>query len=180
MAQFDSWCSWLDGKVGNHHRRVMTGQAAKLDAGVKRPRRSSPATTRRRSTWRARSPASANLQPRHSSEVSFRRPRRSGPATSAKSTQQNGSMPAQRRLSRPHQAPALEGPPQHGDARRRRHRHPVGRQDAAVAIPPQDGGQEPRQPHRQGARRSKGRLGQGRRDSRRRTHSRSFRSACSE
>jgi hypothetical protein len=35
VAQFNDWCSSVDGKVGNHHRRIMTGQAAMLDAGVK-------------------------------------------------------------------------------------------------------------------------------------------------
>jgi hypothetical protein len=34
VAQFD-WCSYLDGKVGNHHRRILTGNPAMLDAGIK-------------------------------------------------------------------------------------------------------------------------------------------------
>ena len=34
MAQFKDWCDSLDGKVGNHHRRVMTGKTAMLDAGI--------------------------------------------------------------------------------------------------------------------------------------------------
>jgi hypothetical protein len=35
VAQFNDWCSSVDGKVGNHHRRIMTGQATMLGAGIK-------------------------------------------------------------------------------------------------------------------------------------------------
>ena len=35
MTQFNDWCSSVDGQVGNHHRRVMTGQAAMLDTGIR-------------------------------------------------------------------------------------------------------------------------------------------------
>lgn len=34
MAQFSDWCSTVDTMVGNHHRRVMTAQAANLAAGI--------------------------------------------------------------------------------------------------------------------------------------------------
>lgn len=34
MAQFNDWCSSIDGKVGNHFRRVMTGNAAALESGI--------------------------------------------------------------------------------------------------------------------------------------------------
>ncbi|MET4323975.1 hypothetical protein ABIC02_007767 [Bradyrhizobium sp. RT5a] len=34
MARFKDWCDSLDGKVGTHHRRVMTGKTAMLDAGI--------------------------------------------------------------------------------------------------------------------------------------------------
>lgn len=34
MAQFNDWCLSVDEPVGNHFRRVMTGQAANLAAGV--------------------------------------------------------------------------------------------------------------------------------------------------
>jgi hypothetical protein len=34
VAQFNDWCLSLDEQVGNHFRRVMTGQAAMLDTGV--------------------------------------------------------------------------------------------------------------------------------------------------
>lgn len=34
MAQFNDWCSSLDGKVGNHYRRIMTGKTAMLSAGI--------------------------------------------------------------------------------------------------------------------------------------------------
>lgn len=34
MAQFDDWCISVDAPVGNHHRRVMTGQAAHLAVGI--------------------------------------------------------------------------------------------------------------------------------------------------
>lgn len=34
MAQFNDWCLSVDEPVGNHFRRVMTGQAASLPAGI--------------------------------------------------------------------------------------------------------------------------------------------------
>lgn len=34
MAQFNDWCVSVDGPVGTHHRRVMTGQAASLATGI--------------------------------------------------------------------------------------------------------------------------------------------------
>lgn len=34
MVQFNDWCVSADGQVGNHFRRVMTGQAANLATGV--------------------------------------------------------------------------------------------------------------------------------------------------
>ncbi|MGJ3263407.1 MAG: Hachiman antiphage defense system protein HamA, partial [Salinarimonas sp.] len=34
MAQFNDWCISVDASVGNHHRRVMTGQAAHLAVGI--------------------------------------------------------------------------------------------------------------------------------------------------
>lgn len=34
MAQFDDWCLSVDEPVGNHFRRVITGQAASLSTGV--------------------------------------------------------------------------------------------------------------------------------------------------
>ncbi|MDW7774370.1 MAG: Hachiman antiphage defense system protein HamA [Desulfobulbaceae bacterium] len=34
MAQFNDWCLSVDEMVGNHFRRVMTGQAAMLPAGI--------------------------------------------------------------------------------------------------------------------------------------------------
>lgn len=34
MAQFNDWCATVDGPVGTHHRRVMTGQAATLVTGI--------------------------------------------------------------------------------------------------------------------------------------------------
>ena len=34
MAQFNDWCVAVDGPVANHHRRVMTGQAANLATGI--------------------------------------------------------------------------------------------------------------------------------------------------
>ncbi len=34
MVQFNDWCVSADGQVGNHFRRVMTGQAGNLAAGV--------------------------------------------------------------------------------------------------------------------------------------------------
>lgn len=34
MAQFNDWCISVDQPVGNHHRRVMTGQAAHLAVGI--------------------------------------------------------------------------------------------------------------------------------------------------
>jgi hypothetical protein len=34
VAQFNDWCLSLDDRIGNHFRRVMTGQAAMLDAGI--------------------------------------------------------------------------------------------------------------------------------------------------
>ncbi|UOS98732.1 DUF1837 domain-containing protein [Xanthomonas arboricola] len=34
MAQFDHWCISVDTKLGNHHRRVMTGQATNLGIGI--------------------------------------------------------------------------------------------------------------------------------------------------
>jgi hypothetical protein len=34
VAQFNDWCSSVDGKVGNHIRRIMTGNAAALATGV--------------------------------------------------------------------------------------------------------------------------------------------------
>lgn len=34
MAQFENWCVSVDEKFGNHFRRVMTGQAAQLLAGI--------------------------------------------------------------------------------------------------------------------------------------------------
>lgn len=34
MAQFNDWCLSVDEPIGNHFRRVMTGQAANLAAGV--------------------------------------------------------------------------------------------------------------------------------------------------
>lgn len=34
MAQFDDWCISVDAPVGNHHRRVMTAQAAHLAVGI--------------------------------------------------------------------------------------------------------------------------------------------------
>ena len=34
MAQFDDWCLAVDAPVGNHLRRVMTGQAASLSIGI--------------------------------------------------------------------------------------------------------------------------------------------------
>lgn len=34
MAQFDDWCTSVDEPVGNQHRRVMTGQAARLSVGI--------------------------------------------------------------------------------------------------------------------------------------------------
>lgn len=34
MTQFNDWCSSLDGKVGNHHRRIMTGKTTLLSAGI--------------------------------------------------------------------------------------------------------------------------------------------------
>ena len=35
MTQFNDWCVSADQPVGNHHRRVMTGQAASLALGIK-------------------------------------------------------------------------------------------------------------------------------------------------
>ena len=34
MAQFNDWCLSVDEPVGNHHRQVMTGHAAKLATGI--------------------------------------------------------------------------------------------------------------------------------------------------
>lgn len=34
MVQFNDWCISVDEPVGNHHRRVMTGQAAHLAVGI--------------------------------------------------------------------------------------------------------------------------------------------------
>lgn len=34
MAQFNDWCLSVDGQVGRHFRRVITGQAASLSAGI--------------------------------------------------------------------------------------------------------------------------------------------------
>jgi hypothetical protein len=34
VAQFNDWCISVDQPVGNHHRRVMTGQAAHLAVGI--------------------------------------------------------------------------------------------------------------------------------------------------
>ena len=34
MAQFNDWCLSADEPVGNHHRRVLTGQIAQLPAGI--------------------------------------------------------------------------------------------------------------------------------------------------
>jgi hypothetical protein len=34
MAQFNDWCVAVDGPVGPHHRRVMTGQPASLATGI--------------------------------------------------------------------------------------------------------------------------------------------------
>lgn len=34
MAQFNDWCSSVDAMVGNHHRRVMTAQAANIAVGI--------------------------------------------------------------------------------------------------------------------------------------------------
>ncbi|WP_026358281.1 Hachiman antiphage defense system protein HamA [Aureimonas ureilytica] len=34
MAQFNNWCISVDQPVGNHHRRVMTGQAGNLAVGI--------------------------------------------------------------------------------------------------------------------------------------------------
>ena len=34
MAQFNNWCVSVDEPMGNHHRRVMTGQAASLAVGI--------------------------------------------------------------------------------------------------------------------------------------------------
>jgi hypothetical protein len=34
MVQFNDWCVSADGQVGNHFRRVMSGQAANLAAGI--------------------------------------------------------------------------------------------------------------------------------------------------
>lgn len=34
MAQFDDWCISVDAPIGNHYRRVMTGQAANLEVGI--------------------------------------------------------------------------------------------------------------------------------------------------
>lgn len=34
MAQFNDWCISVDQPLGNHHRRVMTGQAAHLAVGI--------------------------------------------------------------------------------------------------------------------------------------------------
>lgn len=34
MAQFNDWCIAVDAPVGNHHRQVMTGQAAHLAVGI--------------------------------------------------------------------------------------------------------------------------------------------------
>lgn len=34
MAQFNDWCISVDEPMGNHHRRVMTGQAAHLAVGI--------------------------------------------------------------------------------------------------------------------------------------------------
>lgn len=34
MAQFNDWCMSVDEPIGNHHRRVMTGQAAHLAVGI--------------------------------------------------------------------------------------------------------------------------------------------------
>lgn len=34
MAQFNDWCLSVDEQVGNHFRRVMTGQAAQLPTGI--------------------------------------------------------------------------------------------------------------------------------------------------
>ena len=34
MAQFDDWCISVDVPMGNHHRRVMTGQVANLGVGI--------------------------------------------------------------------------------------------------------------------------------------------------
>ncbi len=34
MAQFDDWCDAVDGEVGAHFRRVMTGRAGDLGTGV--------------------------------------------------------------------------------------------------------------------------------------------------
>jgi hypothetical protein len=34
MVQFNDWCLSVDEPVGNHFRRVMTGQAASLATGI--------------------------------------------------------------------------------------------------------------------------------------------------
>jgi len=34
MVQFNDWCVSVDQPVGNHFRRVMTGQAARLPTGI--------------------------------------------------------------------------------------------------------------------------------------------------
>lgn len=34
MARFNDWCVAVDGQVGTHHRRVMTGQSANLTIGI--------------------------------------------------------------------------------------------------------------------------------------------------
>jgi hypothetical protein len=34
VAQFNDWCMSVDEPIGNHHRRVMTGQAAHLAVGI--------------------------------------------------------------------------------------------------------------------------------------------------
>lgn len=35
MAQFNDWCISVDAPIGNHYRRVMTGQAANLGVGIR-------------------------------------------------------------------------------------------------------------------------------------------------
>ncbi|WP_260691846.1 hypothetical protein [Rhizobium leguminosarum] len=34
MTQFNDWCLSIDEPIGNHFRRVMTGQAANLATGI--------------------------------------------------------------------------------------------------------------------------------------------------
>src|SRR5690606_24520425 len=35
MPQFDDWCVSVDEPIGNHFRRVMTGQAANIPTGIR-------------------------------------------------------------------------------------------------------------------------------------------------